>query len=302
MGNQNKPTRQHHVPRVYLKNFCAQDGSLTVLDKSRGRIFSSGINVIGAENDFYTLDKLDDPYCWENAYATSIESLMGELLPQIISRADDRVQTGNYIISADEKINLAYILVMQLLRGKQARKYEKDKFAKFIPDLIEKAKEKFGPLSAQQAEALENFKTDLEYFKQISMEIALDINQITRYVAVLVRHEFVFYYICGDTEFVTSDNPFMIVNSETLNADPFLNGLLRESTIGYYPISPKLLLCIMHPNAPQRDLPVKDRGLCHLSSDSNRAFRTLIDTVNHEQKNQCDSQVYARNRKSLENL
>lgn len=299
MGNQNKPTRQHHVPRVYLKNFCAQDGSLTVLDKSRGRIFSSGINVIGAENDFYTLDKLDDPYCWENAYATSIEPLMGELLPQIISRANSWVQTSPCIISAEEKINLAYILVMQLLRGKQARKYEKDRFKEILPDLTERAKEKFGPLSSQQIEALAAFESDLEYFKQISMEIALDRDRITQYSRALVKHKFVFYYICGDAEFVTSDNPFMLVNCETLSADPFSNGLLQESTIGYYPLSSKLLLCIMHLNDPQRDLLVKDGGLYHLSSNSNKTF---INTINHKQKDQCYNQVYARNRKSLENL
>lgn len=297
--NQNNPIHQHHVPQVYLKNFCSQDGRLAVLNSDTGKIFSAGTSVIGAEKNFYTLDKLDDPYYWEKFYAKGIEPLMGELLPQIISRGNVLVRTGHCIISPEEKLQLALILVMQMLRGKQSRKYEEDLFVKLLPDVTEEAKEKFGPLSDQQAEFLDAFRTDTNYFKQISMDVTLDMDRIIQYTNAIRWHTFVFYHICGNMEFVTSDNPFMLVNSQTLSAVPFSNGLLQESTRGYYPLSPKLLLCIIHPSAFFGALSDNDGRLFHLNSDSERVF---INTINDKQKEQCYNQVYARNTKSLGNL
>ena len=266
--NQNNPIHQHHVPQVYLKNFCSQDGRLAVLNSDTGKIFSSGTSVIGAEKNFYTLDNV-------------------------------LVRTGHCIISPEEKIQLALILVMQLLRGKQSRRYEEDLFVKLFPDVTKKAKEKFGPLSAKQTEFLDTFRADPNYFKQISMDVTLDTDRIIQYTNVIGWHTFVFYHICGNMEFVTSDNPFMLVNSQTLSAVPFSNGLIQESTLGYYPLSPKLLLCTIHPNAFWGALFDNDGGLFHLNSDSERAF---INTINRKQKEQCYNQVYARNTKSLEDL
>ena len=57
-GKDNKPTKQHHVPQVYLKNFCDVHGYITVIDKRDLRIFSTGVRAVGAENNFYTWEKL----------------------------------------------------------------------------------------------------------------------------------------------------------------------------------------------------------------------------------------------------
>lgn len=269
------------------------------MNSDTGKIFSTGTSAIGAEKNFYTLDKLDDPYCWEKTYAKGIEPLMGNLFPQIISRGNVLVRNGNCIISSEEKIQLAFILVIQLLRGKQNRKYEEDLFVKLLPAAMEKAKEKFGPLSARQIEFLDVLRADPYYFKQISMDITLDMDRIIQYVSILEWHTFVFYHICGNMEFVTSDNPFMLVNSKTLSAVPFSNGLLQKNTIGYYPLSPKLLLCTIHPNAFFGSLFDNDGSLFQLNSIYERIF---INTINRKQKEQCYNQVYAKNIKSLENL
>lgn len=61
------------MPKVYLKNFCAKDDSIAVLDKTRNRIFSTGLEAVAVEKNFYTVDGLEDPYCWEKAYAKSID-------------------------------------------------------------------------------------------------------------------------------------------------------------------------------------------------------------------------------------
>lgn len=102
----NNPIKQHHVPQVYLRNFCNSNSAITVLDKHTQKVFSTGVQAVGAEKNFYTLDKMKDPYYWERVYATGIEPLMGNLLPAIISRTNPLVQNGSVIINHSEKKNL----------------------------------------------------------------------------------------------------------------------------------------------------------------------------------------------------
>lgn len=287
------------MPKVYLKNFCAKDDSIAVLDKTRNRVFSTGLEAVAVEKNFYTVDGLEDPYCWEKAYAESVEPMMSVLLPKIISRVHVLVQTGHCIINKDEKSQLALIMVMQLLRGKQSRAYEKKLFDELLPSTIEKAKEKFGPLTDEQQKRLDTFGTDPQFFKQISMGLTWDIERLTRYTNILMWHDFVFYHICGDMEFVTSDNPVMFINSNTANAQPFANGLARKTTLIYYPLSPKLLLCAIHPNAFFQFFSDKDGCLCRLDATKEESF---IASMNRKQRAQCHNQVFALTQTTLEKI
>lgn len=255
--------------------------------------------MVAVEKDFYTIDGLPDPYCWERAYANSIEPLMSILLPKLISKVNVLVRNGHRIIDEEEKAQLALIMVMQLLRGKQSRAYEKKLFDELLPSIIEKTKEEFGPLTEEQQKRLDAFGSDPQYFKQISMGLTWDIERLTQYTNILVWHDFVLYHICGDMEFVTSDNPVMFINSNTANAQPFANGLIRETTLIYYPLSPKLLLCAVHPNAFFQFFSNKDGCLCHLNANKEKDF---ITSMNRKQCEQCHNQVFALRRKTLEAL
>lgn len=68
------------------------------MDKYSQKIFSTGIRAVGAENDFYTLEKMSDPYCWEHIYANGVEPQMGELIPKIISQSNILVRNGTVIL------------------------------------------------------------------------------------------------------------------------------------------------------------------------------------------------------------
>lgn len=299
MKGNNNPIKQHYVPQVYLRNFCGPNGNLTVLTKKTGNIFSTGTAGIGFEKHFYTLDKLKDPYCWEKAYAKNIEPLMKEVLSEIISRVNILVQNRSCIINEKEKMQLAFIMVMQLLRGKQSRKYEEELFKKLFPDLFENVKKRFGPLTSDQIELLDSIESDSYYLKKIAMDLTTDTRRIMRYTAILGWHKFIFYHLCGEEEFVTSDNPVMFLNSDTADSRPFVNGLLQRKTIVYYPISSKLLLCAIHPDIYFQKFLDMDGCLFHLNKKHDKKF---IAFINHKQWEQCYNQVYAYRQKSLDTL
>lgn len=299
MKGDNNPIKQHYVPQVYLRNFCGQNGALAVQNKDTGKIFYTGTTGVGFEKNFYTLEKLEDPYCWEKAYAKSIEPLMRELLSKIVSKSSMLLRNGCHIINEKEKMQLAFIMVMQLLRGKQSRQYEEQLFRELLPTILEKAKEKFGALTSYQKELLYSIEFDPYYLKQVSMELTMDTERIADYTTVLSWHKFLFFHLCGDMEFVTSDNPVMFLNSETADSTPFENGLLQKKTIVYYPISSKLLLCVIHPEFYFQNFLDMDRCLYQMNENAEQKF---IVSINHKQWEQCYNQVYASKWETLEKL
>lgn len=291
IGGKNKPTRQHHVPKVYLRNFCDLNGCISVMDKREHRIFTTGVRAVGVENDFYTLEKLDDPYCWERAYASGIEPLMGKILTKLISQTNILVQNGTTVISPSEKAQLAVIMVVQLLRGKQSREYEQKLYADYLPEAIDKAKTLFGSLNNEQNKLLEAFASDEYYFKRTVMDVTLDSERITKYARILFNRDILVYRIQGNMEFITSDNPVMFINSITKNARPFNNGLKKPTTIVYYPISPKLLLSAVHPSAYFGVLSNQDCQLIDLDACKEIGF---ITSINKKQICQCYQHAFAR--------
>lgn len=291
ISKKNNPIRHHHVPEVYLKNFCNASKAIAVIDKYSQRVFSTGIRAVGVEKDFYTLDKMEDPYCWEHIYASGIEPWMGELIPKIISQANLLVRNGAIIINDSEKVRLSAIMVMQLLRGKHSRDYERKLYQSYLPKVFKKAKEVFGPLSNKQNELLRAYENDDYYFKRTSMNLALDSKLLTRLTEIICNQDFIFYRIQGGMEFITSDNPVMLVDSIGGNARPFANGLQRISTSVYYPLSPKLLLCVLHPEFTLGIFSGKD--CCLVDLDSNKEVR-FISTINRKQIEQCSQHAFSR--------
>jgi len=261
------------------------------MDKREHRIFTTGVRAVGVENDFYTLEKLDDPYCWERAYASGIEPLMGKLLTKLISQTNILVQNGATVISPSEKAQLAVIMVVQLLRGKQSREYEQKLYADYLPEAIDKAKTLFGSLNNEQNKLLEAFASDEYYFKRTVMDVTLDSERIAKYAGILCNRDILVYRIQGNMEFITSDNPVMFINSITKNARPFTNGLIKPTTIVYYPISPKLLLSAVHPSAYFGVLSNQDCQLIDLDACKEIGF---ITSINKKQISQCYQHAFAR--------
>lgn len=290
---------QHHVPRVYLKNFCNKAGSLSVWDKQTCRMFSTGVEVVCAENDFYTLEDTDDAYFWEQAYSRGIEPIMGELLPKVISRGNLLVSNGSCIISDTEKVKLAFTLVMQMLRGKQSREYERMLFEENLPEVLNNVKSKFNLSEEKQKELIQKFTDDKNYFKRIVMNLSLDRSRVSKYVDILVSRNFIFYRIQGKAEFISSDNPVMFINNTTGNARMFSNGLIYPSTDVYYPLSPKMLLLASHPDSWFGVLSKRDGCIFDLVASRETRF---ISTINRKQIEQCFRHAFAHSQDSLQNL
>lgn len=108
------------------------------------------------------------------------------------------------------------------------------------------------------------------------------------------------YKLIGESEFITSDSPVMLMNRLDLDATPFTNGLMNNHTVLYYPITSKLLIAIYAEDTLLWQMKNYDGKLALVTdSDGNERF---IKNVNVKQLEQCTRQVYSKSKKTLNKL
>lgn len=266
-----EPKKQHYVPQTYLKNFS-------------------------------TIEHLKDKYIWENIYAKHVEPSLGELLHRVRFNCENKlIQNNATVITEEQKILLSINIVIQMFRGKHARIYEKKLYNELFPEIFSDAKKRFPEMNENVEQRLfQKYSTDDNYFKAISMKIKFDDKRMKNLSEILVRRNFVFYRINGHaSSFVTSDNPVIFMDLVTQNVKPFSNGLINPTTIVYFPISPKLLLTVYHPNVFWGCLNNMD---CSLQIIDSLCDKNFIDTCNIKRFEHCDKYVYANSKDVLENI
>lgn len=302
----NEPKKQHFVPEVYLKKFSvSKKGTDRVhcLYKERGEISLQNIDKLAVQRNFYTVASGDDPYIVEKTYAHTIEPILTDVLNTLNARCSNvLIQNNAVILDESLRTDLAFMIVFQLLRGKQCRKFEEDIYVRNLSAALEDGKRRFPQISLEKWDAVgKKFLEDKDYSKSLFIESSFDPQRIHQYTSILFQRIFIIYKIIGELEVVTSDNPVMLINSVSYDPTPFSNGLLQVPTTVYYPISPKVLVASYHPAALCGIFLEGDGKLKFLDADSDRN-KQFIRTLNRKQYEQCYDQVYSRCRGELDEL
>ena len=297
-----EPRKQHYVPQVYLKNFAygkEKNPKIYVLPKSLNRIYPANVSDSAAERDFYTIGSIEDKYVCERHYATYVEPMLSTLIRTIRQRCENvLIQNKAVVLSRDEKLRFALSLVFQLLRGKQTRDYEQKLYNRLLPKVADQARDRFGPLNPEQEKLIQSFGEEKRYFKELAMQTIFRQESIEKFVTILVQRDFVIYKIVGDYNFVTSDNPVVLMDIDSHDVTPFRNGLANSKTLIYYPISPKLLLGAYHPDLYFGALGQMDCCIEILDGNKEKQF---IHTQNKKQREQS-IYIYAQSKETLETL
>lgn len=296
------PIRQHHVPRLYLKNFSfAKNNSLKVYarEKINGNVFETNIEDIAVEKNFYTVSQFSDKYIWEKLYANIIEPQMSKLLTTITAKDSNPLIVDNAaIIQDEEKCILANCLIYQMMRSKNFREYELKLYEEIAPQILDQISEDFSVSGKSElAHKVNQISLDDEnIFKSVAFNIAIDEKRINKFASILYNKAWLFYHISGDRQFITSDNPIMLINGSTLEVTPFKNGIGQDKTVICFPISPKLLLIMYSYNQYFGVMKDWDKKRIILSSDKESKF---IDIQNIMQYRQCNRFAISQERKFL---
>lgn len=298
------PIRHHHVPQTYLKNFSyrkKEKFKLFALDKETQKIFETSIEDVAVEKNFYTVKKLEDNYAWEKFYSKNIEPMMKEEISKVILTSQNcLIQDRAKILDNEQQIKLAVIMMCQLLRGKHSREFQHKIFEEKAPLILEETKKKFmGKGNKELDESLEKYQITEDMFKMTSMDAIFNIEMFCRITQELLNRCWVVYRIIGNNEFITSDNPFMFIDNQTLNVTPFHNGISNVRTVTFYPISPKLVIATYSPEVLGGLLNTYDGRLIFINSENDMRF---VDNINKKQLEQCYRQVFCKTKDNIQKL
>jgi hypothetical protein len=233
--------------------------------------------------------------------AKNIEPMMGKMISEMIKVSQSCLITdGAEILNDEVKCRFAIIMVCQLLRGKHSREFEQRIFEEKAPQILDEAKRRFMFKGNKEIDIiLENYKIDEDMFKLSAMDVSIDMERICMIAQELFDRYWVIYRIIGNGEFVTSDNPLMFMDGQTLDVTPFHNGISDTKTITFYPVSPKILIATYSYNIYGGLLNCYDRKLIFISEEKDRCF---VNNLNKKQLEQCSRQVFSKTKEIIEKM
>lgn len=230
-----KVKKQHYVPQFYLKSFSLRktlkgkkNFSINVFDKDLEKIYLANIKNIAQEKFFY--DKDGHQLIEKNL--SQIESACSKVYNSLVH------EQNFFLMQTSQKRDYVSLFIsIQFLRTKDMRLYVKDMVESFKKELYKD----YELLPEDLIEQLEELTTEksiknghLRHFGDI-LDL-IDIFNSKRWCLLINETE---------TPFWTSDSPIVKFN-------PFLTeyGNLGLSSPGiqlFFPLSPKLCLCLLDP-------------------------------------------------------
>ena len=293
-----KKSRHHTVPRCYLKRFAIKrnnDYYCFAYDKRTKATFESNIENLSVERDFYTLNNVTDPLVWEDYYAIKIEPMMNRVLDKICNLAETSlIVSETTILNDEDKVNISIIIISQMMRGKSARLFAETKRSNIISNVLNEIEEKY-----KISDDLKNHLYSEDFWKLALAGASTSFEHIINLVPHLLNRYWILYKVEGNNEFITSDNPVLMVNPITGEMLPFNTGLNTRGTICFYPISSTLLIGIYPKELYFGMMISMQNKLVILNSKKNQGF---FQYINKCQIKQSSSQAYCRNKYTIDLL
>lgn len=246
----NNKKKQHYVPKFYLRNFSNNE-KINVLDKRDVSRHGASINDVAQEKYFYAVPTEDGSTvetltAIEN-YLEGIDDKSGKAISNLLrnleaSRIISLDGLPKYVLSEDEKVDLAIFMIFQNLRTREFREQlaQMDyQLSRSILDLVIQ--------SEGEAEQVGQYDVDLTPEREAHNQIEMLTNR--EFLAQLLAHALNKHWMIGYSvstkPLITSDHP---VTMRGHNPHPLQKGVaawgapFTEITV---PLSPKVALLLM---------------------------------------------------------
>lgn len=275
-----KNRKQHITPVLYLKLFSV-DNRCFYYSKKAKMILKNHVNNIAEENNFYTLYGFENKYEWEEIYSTRIEPLFKQTLDSLLDVLEDNNKS---IRDIDDRIicDFSECLYYQFLRSGYSIDYsnkivlekevnDKSKIVHYIlntcPQLRTKLIENYPELINDDELNIDGAKDILKKIgKAAYKEVAVGNIKTDRLYSYFIKRKYVFYKIDFNEEFITCDDPVMLMNINLFDSTPFRYGLEDINTAIVFPISPKIVAFSYHEMNKQYR---KENSIIHLCKNRN---------------------------------
>ena len=255
--NTQKTKKEHYVPRCYLKRWQNKNGKVYVLDKINNKRWISNIEDIACERYFYDIPahkinanfkkylkengvtlEVDEQFI-EHIFSEQVENNYSKLLGKIIDKdITPWYEQACYFISREDKYEMSFFLVYQLIRTKTMRQ-----IIRSSSDVIEK----FLRETNVNEEIIQKHILGKDGEKETQTNMLFDIDNICQLMFLFNRLSWILVINKTDKPFFTSNHPIVLY--------PYIkNSLLPFSGIGSpgievsFPLSPKYLLVMRDPH------------------------------------------------------
>lgn len=242
--------RNHYIPQRYQHGFANDAGKVWLFDRKTLKYREGAPINIGVQRDFYTtVDKAGVPNDSVEKMLASLEGAVWPLLDRLNRRVDE--------INAEDRVHLALFVAFMRTRTPafdqrsnnmgntllQWTARARNPTPEAVTEDYKKATGKMIDASEAQEifDAIHSGKYFVETPRQNNIKMMLDI--ATELGQALVTMSWTIFRSTPDYNFVTSDNPFIVL--PPLGKDTTLEGTgpLSPGAINLIPLSSSTLLC-----------------------------------------------------------
>ena len=224
MAQNNKPIRQHYIPKFYLKGFTKsgkETDCLHVIEQKTGKQYKARPSELAVQKDIYTLDTdYDDEvkYGVENILSI-VESDVASIIPQIIK--NEELPSGkNY----DLLMEFIAIMESRVPRGIGRTKRLYDQTVRLIGKFLTANKKKFNAqmnVLRESGESIENvsYEKVRELVDSGTYDVTVDQNTLmkhfieavnTIYPSLRARTWSIYKISMSEHYFICSDHPVFL--------------------------------------------------------------------------------------------
>jgi len=256
-------TRQHFVPKCYLKYFLGGKSDCCAYDKVQNKAHPITLNSFCYENFLYDIDSqfatLDDgtnnsKYIEKNFFY-DIETEYSKFLEEINNSLSDIYKNGVFPEKMRQK--LAYFIVIQFLRMPKVKEETKRFNDAFMPEMLSIFKEglakESGDDNLEKLNINAKFDASRMHFKQNFGNDEI----VGEFVNAILNNRWIFVF-SSEGDFYTSDTPCVV--HQSINSRPLCMGLAQYGSEIIFPIIPKLAVIIYDRNF-YTDLEVPDNSV-----------------------------------------
>ena len=285
--------KQHVVPRSYLKRFGKKNlnnkgYNIAVKQLKSNKIFIDSVDNVAFRKNFYDVSDKKDSKHWEKFFSSEIEPLYGPEMTNIIASLT-LSNKKNDILTVSQLVLLSKMISFQILRvpGFLERRFkngeimfdetinETSQWFQLPPEII---KSKLGDIVYNK----DNF------IRNMTIPLIVDKDRLDKLSDVLAEKIWLIYFNNSSVPFITSDSPVVMHNIIRNSVSYADNGIGRDDTFIYYPISSKILIRIIPRNFRGRNMNSLNNTLGFLSN----ADISFINSVNNLQISHAENQIF----------
>jgi len=285
--------KQHVVPKSYLKRFGKKNlnnkgYNIAVKQLKSNKIFIDSINNVAFRKNFYDVSDKFNPKYLENYFSREIEPLYGPELTNIIasltlSQKKDDVLTVSQIHSLSKMISFQVLRVPGFLE----RRFKHGEI--MFDETINEASQWFQLSPETIKSILDDFINNKgDFIKDETIPLIADKDRLDKLSEVLADKIWLIYFNNSSVPFITSDSPVVMHNIIRNSVSYADNGIGRDETFIYYPISSKILIRIIPRNFRGRNIDSLKNTLGFLSN----ADISFINSVNNLQIRHAENQIF----------